>query len=433
MDTTNLALIEAMRSILNAKRTLHIVEHILHSAQSLMNAQASSVFLIDRRRRQLEMVASTNLPPHVVSNIRFPIGDGVAGWVAKHNETVMLEDLTQDPRYYSGVATKTGFVTRGYLCVPLAVNGTTIGTVQVLNQNQGQAFTEEDKSLLEGFAVIASLAIEKHRLHNVAVEKERIETELAVGKAFQDSLLPDSFNTPNPWHIAAFNKPARTMGGDFYDGIATKNGYLVALGDVSGKGPGAAIWMSGFAHVLRFLVEQGNDPIDDLGLIDEHLHQTMPSSSFITLFLASLENDEIRYTSAGHNPMLLLHADGSSQWLEATGLPLSLLSFAERQTRRVKMEPGSRLVLFSDGITEAENRDGVMYEEDRLENIVRRTMDLSPEEVIRRLMRSVKRFSSGHEQSDDLTVLVIANEETKVSLNGLNSVPTPLQEVRTVS
>ncbi|MCB2213087.1 SpoIIE family protein phosphatase [bacterium] len=409
MDATQAALIEATRSMLNADRTLDVIERILHSAQSLLNAQAASVFLIDNRRRNLEMVASTNLPRHVVESIRFPLGEGVAGWVAQHNETVLLEDLTRDPRYYAGVAKKTGFETRGYLCVPLAVNGTTIGTVQVLNQTVGPPFNAADQQLLENFAVIAALAIEKYRLHSLAVEKERIEAELAVGKAFQSTLLPSHFSPPDPWQIAAFNEPARLMGGDLYDAMPINGKYMVALGDVSGKGPGAAFWMSGFAHVLRFIVEQDKDPIDHIKMLDEHLHNTMPSDSFLTLFLAVFEEGGFRYTSAGHNPMLLLHADGEIEWLGATGLPLSLLPFSPRETKWVEMGPGSRLVLFSDGLTEAENCNGLMYEEKRLERMVRRTKDLPGDEAIHRLIRSVKRFACGQEQSDDLTVMTVTH------------------------
>ncbi len=407
MVSSTRAIIEATRSVLYETNSEHIITSILKESQRLLGAEAASLFLVNPKRKLLEMAAATNLDKKTIQRIAFPLGVGVSGWVAVEGRTANIENIATDERYYQGVDQKTSFKTRGYLCVPLRVNDKILGTVQVLNRTSGGRFTLEDQELLEGFAVIAALALYKNDMHRMALEKRRMDSEMQIAKAFQQSLLPDTFDAPAPWSIAGFNKPARSMGGDMYDGFTTQNGYGIVLGDVSGKGPGAALWMSACANLIRYVMERGRDPIDHLPHIDRYLQQTMPDSSFITLFLGELSGNQLRFTSAGHNPMLLLSREGDVRWLNATGLPLGMMADMERSTETVDFPEGSVLVLFSDGVTEAENSKGLMYEEDRLLTIVQKNRELAPGELIDRIVRSVYAFSSGVEQSDDITLVVV--------------------------
>ncbi|HEB84645.1 MAG TPA: GAF domain-containing protein, partial [Bacteroidetes bacterium] len=383
---------------------------ILHSAREMLHAEAASLFLVNRRRHRLELTASTNIPPSLFPKIHFPVGEGVAGWVAEHGETVHLDDLTVDSRYVPAVDSQIGLNTRGYICVPLVVNRRVIGTLHVLNRSRGAHFTEEDRELLEGFAVVAALAIHKSRMHEVALEKRRLDAELQVAKEFQQRLLPVVFLPPAPLRIAGQNRPAREIGGDLYDGFAVDDGYCVLIGDVSGKGPGAALWMAGLSHLLRYSASRGADPLEELPSIDLHLCKVLPTETFITLFIAIIRPDgTFRYVSAGHSPMLLIRPRDEVLWLRPTGPALGILPELPRKIREERLPRGSRLILFTDGITEAVNREGWMYGDKRVERISLRHRNESPEQILQALLRSVTRFSNGAEPGDDITLLVIAS------------------------
>ncbi len=408
LDTTSRALVEATRQVLVARDSEQVMEQILISARDLLLAEGASLFLVNHRKHCLEMAVATNLSKKVARSIRVPIGEGVAGWVAKRNESVRLRDISGDSRFFSGVDEKTGMTTKGYLCVPLSVNGKVIGTLQVLNQTQGGEFTEKDQARLEAFAVVAALAINKSRLQEAELERRRMKSELEVARAFQQRLIPHEFTPPEGIEISGFYRPARQMGGDTYDAIhAPDGGYIVLIGDVTGKGPGAALWMSGFATLVNYLEEQGEDPLLQMEKIDRHLFNVMPMTSFITMFLAKIHSDHLHYISAGHNSMLLMDREGEIRWLESTGLPLGTMPDMPKEQVKVDFPPGAVLVLFSDGVTEAEKANGEMFGEQRLAKVVRKNLGADTDTLVEKIYRSIAAFTRGAEQSDDITLLVV--------------------------
>jgi len=411
------ALVEAVECVLYENDFRRVIIQIMKSAQRLLKAEAASLFLVNRRTRHLEMAASTNLPRRMERLIKFPIGIGVAGWVAEHGQSVNVENIVHDRRHYEGVTKLTGYQTKGYLSVPLKVGSQILGTIQVLNQTQGGKFTEEDQALLEGFSVIAALALRKNQMHAVALEKKRIQGELAVANAFQQKMLPSVFDPPETIRIDGYNRPARQMGGDIYDAFAFSTGYCFLVGDVSGKGPGAALWMASLSNLLHFLAHQGKNPMTEIHVIDQHLANTMPSGLFITLFICTIEGGMLRYTGAGHNPALHISKNGTLSELQSSGLPLALMPDLPREIHEIELKPGDRLVLYSDGVVEAENQSGDMYELSRLQSICMRSRKESPTEMITKIRRSVGRFTGGAEQSDDITLLIVAaNEEREKNL-----------------
>ena len=402
------ALLGAVECVLYENDFRRVIIQIMKAAQRLLKAEAASLFLVNRRTKHLEMAASTNLPRKMERLIKFPIGIGVAGWVAEHGKSVNVENIVHDRRHYEGVTKLTGYQTKGYLSVPMKVGSQILGTIQVLNQTQGGKFTEEDQALLEGFSVIAALALRKSQMHDVALEKRRMQSELAVANAFQQKMLPSVFSPPETIIIDGYNRPARQMGGDIYDAFSYSNGYCFLVGDVSGKGPGAALWMASLSNLLHFLAHQGKNPLEEISVIDRHLTKTMPNGLFITLFLCTLEDRILRYTSAGHNPALHIRKNGNITEMKSTGLPLALMPDLPREVHETRLEPDDRLVLYSDGVVEAENPGGQMYELSRLRNSCIRSRKETPSEMIARIRRSVSRFTGGAEQSDDITLLVVA-------------------------
>jgi sigma-B regulation protein RsbU (phosphoserine phosphatase) len=220
-------------------------------------------------------------------------------------------------------------------------------------------------------------------------------------------MLPRSFDPPAGLRISAVNLPARRMGGDLYDGFAVGQRYYVMVGDVSGKGPGAALWMASLSGLLRYLGEQELDLLAQTVTIDAHLSKIMPAGTFITLLMAAVENDMLVFSNAGHNPGLLITGEGDVTQLPATGLPIGLFPALPRMVRHLPFRTGDRVVLYTDGVVEAQNRHGDMYGMDRLLALVGRTLNRSAEDAADALVRSVRRYAAGTEQSDDITVMII--------------------------
>ena len=353
MELAYEALTRSIRTVLTANSSAEMIRNILTSAQELLGAEAASVFLLEPDSEQLVLAGSTNMIEENVPPIRIKLGVGIAGWVAQNNTPVNLADVVSDPRFYSGIDRKTGFQTRGYLCVPLTVNDNVIGTIQLLNRTRGDIFSHEEFQLFLCFAALASLAIHKSQLHEAQIEKERLLAELALAETYQERMLPKSFFPPDDYAVTTHHKIARHLGGDYFDAFPSPHGFVLTIADVSGKGPGAALWMSGLANLLHYQSKHGSSPLEAISSIDRHFSEVFPLGIFITMFLAVVQDNILYYTSAGHNPMLLGKPDGGWEWLSSNGLPLGIMPDHPRPIDQRPFEPGSRLILFTDGIPEA--------------------------------------------------------------------------------
>ncbi|MDK9700600.1 MAG: SpoIIE family protein phosphatase [bacterium] len=404
-------LTRSIQTVLDANNSQEMIGRILISAQKLIGAEAASIFLLNELEQILTLAAATNLTTEQMKQVKVPVGKGIAGWVAQHHKSVNITDASCDERFFAGIDKKTGFSTRGYLCVPMVAYDKVIGTLQLLNQTTGGTFSSEAQQMLQCFAALAALAIFKSRMYEAQLEKERLEVELNTAQTFQSRLVPSSIVPLNGYEIQSYYRVARTLGGDYYDAFPSRHGYIVTIADVSGKGPGAALWMSALANLMRFTAQREQSPLDTLSEIDHHFSSVFPFGVFITLFLGIIQDGELVYRNAGHLPILLSTKAGGCKQLPATGLPIGLNPDFPSTTERCVFPHGARLLLYTDGVTEATNRNGKMFEQERLEKIAVKYADQSNEAFFFALEKRLDAFTRGTEQSDDITVLVISRNE----------------------
>jgi len=286
-------------------------------------------------------------------------------------------------------------------------------------------FTPEDQRTLALFANQAAIALENARLHLDALEKERYERDMQLAAEIQRQILPKGVPSLPGYEIAGWNRPAREVGGDYYDllpldsgsddsGEQTMERLGVALGDVSGKGVPAALMVSTLHSAIRLLmgrVETGPRLVERL---NRHILASSAPNKFITLLVGELdpETGVFRYVNAGHNPGLLLRADGSIERLDPGGLPVGLLPGGTYRADRVCLELGDLLCLYSDGITECASPDDEELGEERLIELLRRVADRPVGEVLDAVKEAVATFAEGAPQGDDQTMVLIRRKRS---------------------
>jgi len=248
-------------------------------------------------------------------------------------------------------------------------------------------------------------------LTETTAAKERIESELKVAHDIQMGLLPKCFPERKEFDIYAILEPAREVGGDLYDfSLLGEDRLFFLVGDVSGKGVPAALFMAVAKTLLNRLAEKCTDPSLALAQVNRELCRENESSMFVTLFcgLLNFKTGDLLFSNAGHNPPLMIRSGQKPEWLKVPeGFVLGGMEDAVYRTERISLDPGDRILLYTDGVTEAMNREKAFYSEKRLMSAVERGKSASVEALIQEVLRSVKEFTEGEALSDDVTLLAL--------------------------
>jgi serine phosphatase RsbU (regulator of sigma subunit) len=238
-----------------------------------------------------------------------------------------------------------------------------------------------------------------------------LKRDLEVAREIQLAMLPDGTWAAPGVEASGLTRPANTVGGDFYDILPRTDGrVIVALGDVAGKASPAALLMALFLAMLRTLVDE-DLPLAELARrLNIQVSKHAPPSRFITLFLGLFDprTGELEFVNAGQTPPLLLRAGGSVERLSTGGVALAMFEGSTYEPGYARLDPGDALIMYSDGITEAESPAGQMFDESGLEAAVRATPGVSAAVIGRAVFRAVDDYRRGERLADDLTVLVLS-------------------------
>jgi len=292
----------------------------------------------------------------------------------------------------------------------VALRGSTgvLGCIALGPKLSEEPYGGEDRALLVTVATQMGFALENADLLEVATREAEHSRELSIARRVQRDLFPKELPAPAGWEFAALCRPARAVGGDYYDLFTPDPGHVViAVGDVSGKGLGPSLVMSAVHAVVRSRLRDASIDLSSVAReLNEHLLTSSSSEMFMTLFVGILEvgTGRLRYVNAGHNPPVLV-GDGATR-LETGGVPVGMLPGAPYQEGEAALAPGDTLVVYSDGVTEAMNKGGEMYEDERLLREIDGARGEPADEVLDLVVHSVERFAGGAEQADDLTLLV---------------------------
>ena len=265
---------------------------------------------------------------------------------------------------------------------------------------------------VEGTAwmVLAFIAIHLLVLMEVA-DRLSLKSDLEIARDIQIAMLPRGMKEAGDTRVFGTTRPANTVGGDFYDILPLSDGrVMVAVGDVSGKGSPAALLMALLLAMLRTLVDEGFAAVRLISRLNVQICRHSPSSRFITFFYGIYDpaSGSMEYVNAGHLPPMVRRASGAIDRLDRGGMALGMFEHATYETGHVTIGPGEVLVLYTDGITEAENHSGQAFEDSGLEATLTRGTEANPEVLAHFIISAVEAHAGDVRLGDDLTVAILS-------------------------
>jgi serine phosphatase RsbU (regulator of sigma subunit) len=337
--------------------------------------------------------------------IELPEDDPLAGYLMKVSGTVDIRELEFDSPALSALK-----AAGAVLVVPLISAGAPIGLLSLGPRLSEREYTAADRHLLNALAGYAAPAVRVGQLvreqREEARERERIEQELKVARLVQQQFLPQALPDMPGWQVAMFYRPARTVGGDFYDFIPLPGGQaMVVVGDVTGKGVPAAMVMASTHALMRAAAPRLISPGAVLGRVNELLFTDTPAHMFVTCLALLLDagTGRVTFANAGHDVPYVRTADGVAE-LRARGMPLGLMPGMTYEEKAFTFRPDDCALLYSDGLSEAHGAGRQMFGFGRVAALV--GGGASGQALIDLCLTELDAFTGpGYEQEDDITLL----------------------------
>ena len=329
--------------------------------------------------------------------------------VIKNGKSVLTSDAQHDPRYASQTMALLGI--RSVLAVPLSVTEEEVfGLIYADSPTYEATFTEEHLNILTTLASVASIRVENARLTEERFQRERMERELELAIEIQQQFQPSAPPTVEGYEFQGISFSCYEIGGDYYDFIPRHDGKMfVALGDVSGKGTAAALLMSSLHAAIHAQAVAKSSLAETITSVNKYLSENTPANRFVTLFLAELDltSGKLNYINAGHNPPLIARMDGQVQQLDSGGFPLGIIPMAEYEIGEMQLQPGESLVIYSDGVSEANNLKGDEFGMERLEEVIKQNIKSSASGLRDKIESALSAFTQTAPANDDITIVIV--------------------------
>ncbi len=385
-----------------------VVDLIVQKCVKHLKVDQGAVMLLDENDKKSSLQTMVRKVDTVSGGLPFRLDDQLTGWMLKHQQPLLINDLRTDQRFQ--VSGEENLSIKSLIAVPLQSKGRIIGVLTVFNRRSEEGFSEDDKRLLTIIAAQSAQVIETARLYLEEQQFQKMQQDMTMARQIQQNLLPKKAPLIEGYALAGVSYPATQVGGDYYDFVTLPDGKVAfCLGDVSGKGMPAAMLMSNLQATLRGQTINCSCARECLEKSNYLLFQSTDSEKYATLFYGILDpaNNRLAYANAGHNHPIMLAPDGSHQRLKTIGIPLGFLERFEFSEHTVPFEKGSVLVLFSDGISEAMNVFEEEFEEERILEISQANLESGPNEIIEQIIDAVRQHAGEAPQSDDMTLVVI--------------------------
>ena len=373
-----------------------------------LNAEAANIFLINEKKQKFECIAS--LHQNYLDEYELDLKDGVMGKAVQQKKCIRVGNVRKDVReiaeFYFDLDNKTNFNTYSVLCSPLIAANECIGVIHCLNKKTNdKLFIEDDRKLLETLSAPAALAIRNAKMAKEMIEKNKIQKEVEIVGEIQKSLL--SKNKDENFPVAGINIPAKVVSGDFYNFSDLGDGkYGFGVADVSGKGIKSSLLMSKASSLYRCLSKTNFSASDLLFQLNNEICETISRGMFVTMLIGIYDSNrkELLLSSAGHEPPLILSADGKFSNFSEAGPPLGIMPKTKYPEHKLSFE-NSSMYIFTDGITEIKNPSGKMLGSEGFENYIKKYQSTPINERLKTMIDDI--LNAGHVQKDDLTIVVI--------------------------
>ena len=387
-----------------------ILNLVMDTLGSLIPYHAAGIYLIEQDEAEgspyifkSKVIRGYDISFELVEP-RLRLGEGFIGTAAQTRQAIISPDVARDPRYFPARQR-----TRSEMVAPIVSNDKVIGVFDLENDDLN-AYTEDDLSVLQLLTSQVAIIIEKVQLHEEVVEKKRIQAQLEIARSVQLELLPDNDPEVENFDISAYVFPTEEVSGDYYDWVKIFDDQIgVIVADAVGKGVPAALLMAFLRASLRSCVQIGYAPHIALSKVSNLLWDSTEEHQFITSIYGILDstNKTFVFSNAGHNPPLLIKPDGEYRFVEYGDLPLGMFLDTRYHQHFIRFERGQVMVLYTDGITEAANEAGEEYGPDRFAKRVLDGIELPANELIDHVRKGVADFTERKFLDDDGTLFVV--------------------------
>jgi serine phosphatase RsbU (regulator of sigma subunit)/pSer/pThr/pTyr-binding forkhead associated (FHA) protein len=409
-------LLEGLRALGSGRVLDEVLAMVLDAAIEVTGAERGFIMLANDRS-ELEFKLARARGKITLPGNRFDTSRKIPEEVFGTGEIKIVADLL-DGDFANVHMGTVALGIRHVLCAPLRLvrfleradlpsEARTTGVLYLDSREKGALLSTTTRTALDTLATEAGVAIENARLYRQSLEQARIEQELKIAADIQRALLPPGHHAGTFYEAMGTSLPSRAIGGDFFDFAERPDGSIgFAVGDVSGKGPAAALLTAKIQGLLSAEADHGT-PADIIATVNRGLTRRAVQAKYATLFNAVLSpGGLLTFCNAGHNPPLVYGRAGLRR-LEAGSMPVGLFDFAEYANATEQLQPGDVLIVYSDGVTEALNLQGEEFGEERLATIAEQRHSDEAPAILEAIVDSVQAFSRGEAQHDDVTAMVV--------------------------
>ena len=342
----------------------------------------------------------------------FRISKGVRDRVINQKDSLVIRDILIDPDWKAHESIVSEGI-RSLVAVPLQTDDAVIGMLY-LDSGRAEGISDEDLGMLTVMANVAAMRIERERLAEVEKAKQFLENELQQAADIQKQCLPEGSPAIDGFDIAGYSEPCRTVGGDYFGYFPVGDDKVwVIIADVAGKGMPASLLVMNFQARVQVLAQDDLDPATMATRLNDTLCSVCPANRFITAFLCRMDgkSGDIAYCNAGHERPLLVRADGTVEDLTEGGPIIGMFPKMPFEVGRSSMAAGDSLVMFTDGVSEAQGADRNEYGTDRLSDLFKDRGDAGAETMVGRVNESVQTWLAGEAAHDDVTFVTVVKKD----------------------
>ena len=400
-------LIEVNRALASTVALDDLLDLILSRAFQQLKPEEGAVFLT---RKDGSVYRAVSRPAAAEGQALFA-SRTLSEEVVARGQAALVQDAQLDERFGSAESVVRAGV-HSLIAAPfLEPDGTTLGMIALCSRSVARQFQEDDLELLTSLASVAALRIRNVALVEEAALRRKLDDEISLARAIQVALYPKTIAQPEGYEVVAFNLPSRTVSGDLFQVLTRKDGKecVLFVADVSGKGIGAALLTASLEALAAAPIEAGRSPDRIFSRVSTLLHRRTSPEKYATALLAvvHLQSGRVDYANAGHNPGLLAEERGSLRSLHATGVPLGMFPNADYRCETFTLNCGDSLILFTDGIVEAQNSQGEEFGAERLEGVVMEHRHSSARELAQAIEHDLDAFIQGVPFADDRTLVIV--------------------------
>ena len=384
-----------------------IMHTIIHKSLQAVSAMQGVITLVEKSSEQEQLKTLVRSMVSSSSQTPFHIQQSIVGWMQIHKKPLLVNDPKHDERF-TGIPWDQSI--RTVLCAPMMVKSDLIGVLTMYNKQGDAVFTNEDMRFLDIIAMQSAQVVENARLYEKEKELQHVQSEIRLASKIQINLLPKIIPSVKGYDIAGSMIAAQGVGGDYYDFIPMDNDRIaLCLGDISGKGLPASLLMANLQATLRSQVFISASPKECMHRANDLLFRSTADDKFATLFLGVLDaqNHTLTYCNAGQEHPCLFTQDASCKRLTTGGPMVGAFDGAGFNEECIELHAGDTLVAFSDGYTEAINKQAEQYSDLRVKQTLEGVRTKPAKEIIEYVVGEIKSHAFGLPQSDDMTMVVV--------------------------